>query len=92
MREEDSETSGVMIPSRIYRIWGSEALGRIYIGVSIDVDDFFTPDVSGSFSLTNRTLVMFLDVLKTFGDVFARFVKSFVPRSKFRLPSRSIFL
>ena len=38
-------------------------------------EGILTPDVSGSSSLTSGTLAMFLDVLKTYGDVFSRFVK-----------------
>ena len=78
MREDDPETSGVKIPSGNFKSiesCASAPLGRISIGFSIDFGDFFTPDVSGSFSLTSRTLTMFLDVSKTYGDVFVRFVK-----------------
>ena len=75
MREDDPETSGVNIPSGNVKSTESAPLGRISIGVLIKFYDFFTAEVSGSFSLTNRTLIMFLDVSKTYGDVFARFVK-----------------
>ncbi len=60
---------------QIYRILRLCAFREDFHWISIDFGYFFTPDVSGSFSLTNRTLVMFLDVSKTYGDVFARFVK-----------------
>ena len=75
MREDDPETSGVRNPSRNFKhieSCVSEPLGGIFIRFSIE---FFTPEVSGSFSLTNRTLEMFLDVSKTYGDEFSRFVK-----------------
>ena len=51
---------------------GSEAQDSI--GLKFP-EGILTPDVSGSSSLTTRTLTMFLDVSKTYGDVFARFVK-----------------
>ena len=78
MREDDPETSGVRIPSGNFKpieSCASEPLGRISIRFSTNLYDFFTAEVSGSFSLTNRTLVMFLDVSKTYGDVFPGFVK-----------------
>mgnify|MGYP006244157613 CR=1 FL=1 len=75
MREDDPETSGVRIPSINFKpieSCVSEPLGRIFTRFPMG---FFAPDVSGSSSLTSGTLAMFLGVLKTYGDVFSRFVK-----------------
>ena len=78
MRENESETSAVKKSYKFIENLmeilpkGSEAQDSI--GLKFP-EGILTPDVSGSSSLTSGTLAMFLDVLKTYGDVFARFAK-----------------